>query len=445
MAQHDYTIANQGFPAFRSDLNDALAAVVSNNSGATEPTTMFAHQIWVDTAADPSILKIRNADNDAWITIGSIDQTGDKFNLTCANATLAENLTLNAQGDLRFADADSSNYVGFQAPTTVAADVLWTLPSVDGTSGQVLSTDGSGTLSWTTGGNSIAEGNSNVTVTDAGTGKIEFSVDGVEVADFTTSATIFNETGANQDFRVEGDTNENLFVVDASADHVGIGTNAPAVLAHVQDTTATTDAVTQVLRIDSQSSGTPANGIGVGMQFATETSAGNTEIGATIEAITTDVNAASEDFDLSFKTMAGGGAAAERMRLTSTGEIKFNSGYGSAAVAYGCRAWVNFDGTTNTGGNCDIRASGNVTSITDNGTGDYTVTFTTAMPDGDYSVVATTVNNVNATTTNRSVGVYSANASPGENYMLVGSVRILMQSSNAAEIDQSVVCVAIFR
>jgi hypothetical protein len=108
--------------------------------------------MWVDTAADPSILKIRNADNDAWITIGQIDQTGDKFNLTCANATISENLTLNAQGDLRFADSDSSNWVAFQAPATVASNVTWTLPSADGTSGQVLRTDGSGVLSW---GNTI--------------------------------------------------------------------------------------------------------------------------------------------------------------------------------------------------------------------------------------------------------------------------------------------------
>jgi hypothetical protein len=107
--------------------------------------------MWVDTAADPSILKIRNADNDAWITIGQIDQTGDKFNLTCANATISENLTLNAQGDLRFADSDSSNWVAFQAPATVASNVTWTLPSADGTSGQALTTDGAGTLSWAAG------------------------------------------------------------------------------------------------------------------------------------------------------------------------------------------------------------------------------------------------------------------------------------------------------
>ena len=64
-----------------------------------------------------------------------------------------------------------------------------------------------------------------------------------------------------------------------------------------------------------------------------------------------------------------------------SGNLSFNSGYGSAAVAYGCRAWVNFNGT----GVVAIRASGNVTSITDNGTGDYTVNFTTAMPDANYS------------------------------------------------------------
>jgi hypothetical protein len=65
----------------------------------------------------------------------------------------------------------------------------------------------------------------------------------------------------------------------------------------------------------------------------------------------------------------------------TSGNLQFNSGYGSVATAYGCRAWVNFNGT----GTVAIRASGNVTSITDNGTGDYTVNFTTAMPDVNYS------------------------------------------------------------
>jgi hypothetical protein len=62
--------------------------------------------------------------------------------------------------------------------------------------------------------------------------------------------------------------------------------------------------------------------------------------------------------------------------------LLMNSGYGSDAVAYGCRAWVKFNGT----GTVTINGSGNVSSITDNGTGNYTINFTTAMPDDTYSV-----------------------------------------------------------
>jgi hypothetical protein len=58
------------------------------------------------------------------------------------------NFQLNAQNDLRFADSDSSNWVGFQAPATITANVTWTLPATDGSSGQVLTTNASGTLSW---------------------------------------------------------------------------------------------------------------------------------------------------------------------------------------------------------------------------------------------------------------------------------------------------------
>ena len=67
--------------------------------------------------------------------------------------------------------------------------------------------------------------------------------------------------------------------------------------------------------------------------------------------------------------------------LTDTGLPSELNATGSAPI-YACRAWVNFNGT----GTPAIRASGNVSSITDNGTGDYTVNFTTAMPDANYSV-----------------------------------------------------------
>ena len=98
MATHDYNIANQGFPAFRTDLNNALAAIVSNNSNATAPATTFAHMIWVDTAADPSVVKVRNADNDAWITLFQLDQTNDVSNIAVKNA--AQTFTASQRGTI---------------------------------------------------------------------------------------------------------------------------------------------------------------------------------------------------------------------------------------------------------------------------------------------------------------------------------------------------------
>jgi hypothetical protein len=81
-------------------------------------------------------------------------------------------------------------------------------------------------------------------------------------------------------------------------------------------------------------------------------------------------------------TIAFSEGGVEVMRLDSSANLQFNSGYGSVATAYACRAWVNFNGS----GTVAIRASGNVTSITDNGTGDYTINFTTAMSDANYAV-----------------------------------------------------------
>jgi len=70
--------------------------------------------------------------------------------LPATGGTLTGNITLNAQSDVRFADADSSNWVALQAPATVTSNVTWTLPAADGTNGQLLGTNGSATLSWQT-------------------------------------------------------------------------------------------------------------------------------------------------------------------------------------------------------------------------------------------------------------------------------------------------------
>ena len=119
-----------------------------------------------------------------------------------------------------------------------------------------------------------------------------------------------------------------------------------------------------------------------------------------------------------------------------SGNMSFNSGYGSAAVAYGCRAWVNFNGT----GTVAIRASGNVTSITDNGTGDYSVNFTTAMPDANYAVKSSGANTLPLST---SQGFNNGTASAPTSASVARVVCIV--NSTTALTDLEAVEVAIFR
>tara|TARA_Y100000004_G_scaffold134227_1_gene151789 strand:- start:225 stop:2090 length:1866 start_codon:yes stop_codon:yes gene_type:complete len=73
MATHDYVIANGTGAAVRSDLNNALAAIVSNNSSSTQPATRYAYQLWADT--NLGRMKIRNSANDAWISLFELDGT----------------------------------------------------------------------------------------------------------------------------------------------------------------------------------------------------------------------------------------------------------------------------------------------------------------------------------------------------------------------------------
>ena len=120
--------------------------------------------------------------------------------------------------------------------------------------------------------------------------------------------------------------------------------------------------------------------------------------------------------------------------FTASGNLLFNSGYGSAVIGYGCRAWVNFNGT----GTVAIRASGNVTSITDNGTGDYTINFTTAMPNVNYSAVS-----INTPIANGGgiIGVQQNTATSPT----TSAYRINSQSGGGTMTDSTIVTLAFFR
>ena len=192
--------------AVRTALKDVLESLRTVNSAAGDPSgaaNLAAYQLHINT--DSNLLKIRNAANSAFIELGNVSQTNFGF-LSASGGTLTgvlaasagsasapalhfgdsttglfkkatnqigltfagteklffdqNGVTLQAQSDLRFADSDSSHYVGFQAPATVGTSLTWTLPATDAAvSGYALVSDASGTLSWAAaGGGAVGNG-----------------------------------------------------------------------------------------------------------------------------------------------------------------------------------------------------------------------------------------------------------------------------------------------
>jgi|APGre2960657373_1045057.scaffolds.fasta_scaffold13429_4 hypothetical protein len=205
-------------------------------------------------------------------------------------------------------------------------------------------------------------------------------------------------TAAAPSITNDGDTNTGIFFPAAdtiafaeggveamrinSSGNVGIGTSSVATTLDVRGANKTVSdqyGVTNIYSTDTFAIN-KGGSLSFGGKYATD---GSVQTFGAIAGRKEDAGDGGWAGYIQFAT--GAPTLTEQMRLTSTGDLRFNSGYGSVATAYGCRAWVNFNGT----GTVAIRASGNVSSITDNGTGDYTVNFTTAMPDANYSLVGT--------------------------------------------------------
>jgi len=122
--------------------------------------------------------------------------------------------------------------------------------------------------------------------------------------------------------------------------------------------------MTSILKVDQlQDSG--------GNAIITSDGAGNVSLNTTME------NFVSKGID--------DNATANALTLDSSGNLQFNSGYGSVATAYGVRAWVNFNGTETVA----INASGNISSITDIGTATYELNFANNMSDANYAIGTT--------------------------------------------------------
>lgn len=158
MAQHDYIIANQSGAAFRADLNNALAAIVSQNSGAAEPSVTYAYMPWADTTN--GVFKIRNAANNGWVTLYQLD--GEWSTIALENGSAA-------------------------APSLYFKD------------------SGTDTGAYSPGADQYA-----------------ISTGGVQRIKFSNTEAVVNEGGGDVDFRIEGDTNPNLFKIDAGLDQVQV-------------------------------------------------------------------------------------------------------------------------------------------------------------------------------------------------------------------------------
>lgn len=159
-------------------------------------------------------------------------------------------------------------------------------------------------------------------------------------------------------------------------------------------TTATTNATVELIRVETQSTGTPDVGFGPMISFASETAPGNTEVGAQIAAVISDVTSTSEDFDFVLRLMAAGATASEMLRVTSTGIITLNGGNvlaGRTAVNTavqsleyaGVIATADDDGTFSTGTYTPTPVGGNFKRIVNTGA------FTLAEPAaaGDYTLI----------------------------------------------------------
>ena len=205
MSQHDFNIANQSFPATRTDLNNALAALASNSSGDAEPSTTYANQWWYET--DTNILKIRNEANNGWVNVltldtsvtttatelnqlsGKVAKTAGKESIwvpaaamypsttnPCSNLTQVETTAL--RPDLKVLDfADSADD---HAQFSVAFPKSWNEGTVTFQVFWTPSTTNTGNCLWSLQGVSVADNatidvafGTAVTVTDAGIGAVE--------------------------------------------------------------------------------------------------------------------------------------------------------------------------------------------------------------------------------------------------------------------------------
>jgi len=213
MAQHDMNIANQGFPATRADINNALQAIATNNSGTSAPSTTFANQWFYDTTNNK--LFIRNEANNAYIQVAVLDQTNNEWQITTGQISASDGdglvfktddgttrVTLSDGGDVTFAagtdiitaSAGTSNVrVGVNAGNSIASGGNYNTVVGD-EAGTAISTGDNNSLIGYVAGDAITTGGSNTAVGAYAMTTLTTGTDNVAVG---TSALDVATTGSN--------------------------------------------------------------------------------------------------------------------------------------------------------------------------------------------------------------------------------------------------------
>jgi len=279
-------IANQGFPATRADLNNALQAIATNNSGTSAPSTTFANQWFYNTSTNK--LFIRNEANNAYIEVATLDQTNNEWQITTGviQAKDGDGLALKTDDGttrLFIADADGAITMGSATLSTDGNEDTLVLKSNDAdanagpklqfnrNSASAADADLIGEMRYS-GRNDASQAvdyariRSQISDASDGTEDGQLQIATIVAGtmrrrvDFDATETVFNDASVDLDFRVESDNNANALFVQGSDGNIGIGIAAPLRQLHINNTsanseiafTAATNGVSSILFGDGQ-------------------------------------------------------------------------------------------------------------------------------------------------------------------------------------------------
>jgi len=426
---------NTGTPGvFFEDGGGVIVKVGPAEVGGTAPNVApaaggsagnSAGEFWFDTAnAAPGngedALKIYTGA--AWAYIGAVTIGSTNVVLGAAATTTITGLTsitsadinatssidLDNQADLRFyeATANGSNYVGFQAPAVITADVLWTLPGADGTNGQILSTNGTGTLAWSSfSANSISQLDSSVTVTDSGSnGTITFATDGVNRWAINNIGHLVPSVDSTYNIGAAANEVSNIFVDTLTCQVSGVF-NGDVDLGN-----ATTDTITFTGRVDSDLNPIANNTHKLGSSGLVWSEIRGTDLYGSVQEVTV------------LKSLTGDTGTATATSQT----LQISGGTGLTSVGSATAVTVNLDNTA--------------VSPAGYGSGSAVATFTvdqqgrlTAAANATISITASQVSDFNtAVQTNRLDQLAAPTASVSLNTQLITNLLDPVSAQDAA-------------